>query len=140
MTTLADINRQIAKLQKQADAIKQREKKGIVASLRAAIDEYGITAAELGFGSDGVARRRGRPPASAASQPAASKAVRRSAGAKGSRGPVPARYRDADGNTWSGRGKRPNWFKAALAAGRTPEDLLINAPSSVATAAEPIQS
>ena len=35
------------------------------------------------------------------------------------------RFRDADGNSWAGRGKRPNWFKAAIASGATPEDLAV---------------
>lgn len=29
------------------------------------------------------------------------------------------RYRDAAGNTWTGRGKRPGWLSAALASGKT---------------------
>jgi DNA-binding protein H-NS len=36
------------------------------------------------------------------------------------------RFRDDAGNGWVGRGKRPNWFRAALAAGKTPEDLAVN--------------
>lgn len=43
------------------------------------------------------------------------------------RGKVKPKYRDpADpGQTWTGRGKRPNWFRAALAAGKKEKDLLI---------------
>lgn len=43
------------------------------------------------------------------------------------RAPVPPKYSDpADSTrTWSGRGKRPNWFKAALAKGKKEKDLLI---------------
>jgi DNA-binding protein H-NS len=43
------------------------------------------------------------------------------------RAPVPAKYRHP-GNpslTWSGRGRKPLWFVAALDAGKTPEDLTI---------------
>lgn len=29
------------------------------------------------------------------------------------------------GHAWSGIGKRPSWFKAALAAGRMADDLLV---------------
>lgn len=36
-----------------------------------------------------------------------------------------ARYHDDAGNTWTGDGKRPGLFIAALAAGKTVEDLLI---------------
>lgn len=37
-----------------------------------------------------------------------------------------AKYRDPKdpAKAWSGRGKRPQWFKAALAAGAKPENLL----------------
>jgi DNA-binding protein H-NS len=40
---------------------------------------------------------------------------------------VPPKYRNpADpAQTWSGRGKRPNWFHAALKAGKKEKDLLI---------------
>lgn len=34
-----------------------------------------------------------------------------------------AGYRDAAGNRWSGRGRRPAWVNAALAAGKTLEQL-----------------
>jgi len=43
------------------------------------------------------------------------------------RAPASAKYANpADSSdTWSGRGRKPRWFVAALAAGQTPEDLLI---------------
>jgi DNA-binding protein H-NS len=39
-----------------------------------------------------------------------------------------AKFRNPDdpSQTWSGRGKRPNWFHAALASGKTEKDLLIS--------------
>lgn len=41
-------------------------------------------------------------------------------------GKVKAKYRNPDDatQTWAGRGKRPRWFNAALAAGKRAEDLL----------------
>lgn len=41
--------------------------------------------------------------------------------------PVPARYRNPDNKsqTWSGRGKRPLWLNAAMAAGKTLDDLRV---------------
>lgn len=44
------------------------------------------------------------------------------------RKPVEVRYRNsADASqTWTGRGKQPRWLVAALAAGATKEDFLIN--------------
>jgi len=43
------------------------------------------------------------------------------------RAPAKAKYRNpADhAQTWSGRGKRPRWFNAALAAGKKEKDLLV---------------
>ena len=43
------------------------------------------------------------------------------------RAPAVAKYANpADKNeTWSGRGRKPRWFEAALASGKSPEDLAI---------------
>ncbi|MBS0381554.1 MAG: H-NS histone family protein [Proteobacteria bacterium] len=44
----------------------------------------------------------------------------------GKTGKVPPKYRNPGGSeTWSGRGKRPRWFVAALKAGKKEKDLLI---------------
>ena len=40
---------------------------------------------------------------------------------------LPAKYRDALGNTWSGRGPRPKWLKAAVASGSSLESFLVEA-------------
>lgn len=56
-----------------------------------------------------------------AAAPAAKKravAGRKSAAAK----KAPVKYRDDSGNTWSGRGLKPRWLKAALDSGRSLED------------------
>ena len=47
---------------------------------------------------------------------------------KPNRAPVPAKYRHPENPslTWSGRGRKPLWFVAALDAGKTPEDLAIS--------------
>jgi DNA-binding protein H-NS len=43
-----------------------------------------------------------------------------------SRKPVPAKYRDTTaGSTWSGRGLRPRWLVAALAAGKSLDDFAV---------------
>jgi DNA-binding protein H-NS len=44
----------------------------------------------------------------------------------GKTGKVPPKYRNPAGSeTWSGRGKRPRWFLAALKSGKKEKDLLI---------------
>lgn len=37
---------------------------------------------------------------------------------------LPPKYKDDAGNSWTGRGTRPGWFKNALASGKKPEELL----------------
>lgn len=47
-------------------------------------------------------------------------------GSKSSKTPPPPKYRDPDsGKTWSGRGQMPGWYKTAIEAGFTAEDLRI---------------
>lgn len=113
-TKLQTLLKQISKLQTQADSLRSAEKAGVVARIREAIAHYGITTDEL-FGAVKVKRTRG------AAKPApATKKTRKTAKAAS----VP-KYTDGAGRTWSGVGKRPNWFKDALAAGKTAEDLLV---------------
>lgn len=40
-----------------------------------------------------------------------------------------SKYSDAAGNTYSGKGKKPEWYEKALAAGKKPEDLLTHKPA-----------
>ena len=111
MASLIDLNRKIAKLQKQADAIKNRERKGIIAQIRQAIVDYELTPDDL-FSANGAVIRRGRRPAGSVS-----------------RKPVPIRYRDDEGNTWTGRGKQPNWLRAHVEAGHDIEEFRVNEES-----------
>lgn len=103
--TIAQIEAQIAKLQKQKDALRAQEVAGVIRRIRKAIDYYGLTAEELGFAPG----TRGE----AAAGNAARKTSRK----------VAVKYRDGAGNEWSGRGRRPAWFIAALAAGRSIDEL-----------------
>jgi len=49
-------------------------------------------------------------------------------GEKKARGTAAPKYRSPDGtSTWAGRGKRPGWFSAALAAGQSADSMLIQA-------------
>ncbi len=51
-----------------------------------------------------------------------------------SRPAVPVKYRGPNGETWSGRGKKPNWIEAWIAAGKSVDDLVAKAKSE-----EPIE-
>ena len=116
--SLQQVLDQIAALERRAEALRQKEKLGVVARIREAIVHYGITSDDLFVRST---------PARGAAKPAKRRAGRTAKAAKGSAGKVglPAKYANGTGSTWSGHGKRPNWFKDALAAGKTAEDLLI---------------
>ncbi|WP_431286722.1 H-NS family nucleoid-associated regulatory protein [Roseateles chitinivorans] len=59
--------------------------------------------------------------------PKSSKLRKSSKASKASKAPGAPKYQDGAGKTWTGVGKRPNWFVEALAAGRRAEDLLIPA-------------
>src|SRR5262249_6240404 len=39
---------------------------------------------------------------------------------------VPPKYRDSEGNAWSGRGAQPRWMTAAIKAGAKRDDFLID--------------
>lgn len=96
MTSLAEIQKQIAELQAQAKAIIESEKSNVIEEIKAKISQYGITANELGFKSfDNV------------------KPVKNSSGAGTSKAPSVPMYKNPDsGETWhGGKGARPKWIQ-----------------------------
>jgi len=116
--TLEQLNAQIAKLQAQAEALRAQEVAAVIARIREAIVHYGLTPADLGLGG-------ARPKTLKMPKARAAGAARKSKGkASGKKPATTIKYTDGQGNTWGGIGKRPNWFKDALAAGKKPEDLL----------------
>ena len=118
--TLAALNAQIAALQSQADALRRKEVAEVVAKIKDAIAHYGLTAADLGLATG--ARKSAKLPAAGGDKPPSKR--RKKAGPKPTARTV--KFKDDQGNTWGGMGKRPAWFKAALASGKTPEELLAN--------------
>ena len=116
--TLAALNAQIAALQAQADALRKKEVAEVIAKVKDAIVHYSLTASDLGFGK--AAGQVGKSPAAVGGKPA--KKGRKNTRVKPFAKAV--KFKDDQGRTWGGIGKRPDWFKAALAAGKTPQDLL----------------
>lgn len=117
--TYDQIQRQIAALTAEAEAIRQKEVGEVIGRIREAITHYRLTAADLGFdtGAAPKAAKPGRNPSGRKAGPKADKAA--------SRGASGALYRDETGRTWAGRGKRPQWLRDALAAGRKLEDFKV---------------
>ena len=101
MATLQELLAQKEALEREIDLRKKQDRAEAIAKVRALMDEYGLTVADLSL--------RG------ASKPAAKPA-----------GKVAVKYRNtATGDTWSGRGLQPNWLKRELAAGRRLEDFAV---------------
>jgi DNA-binding protein H-NS len=120
-TKLETINARIAALQAQAETVRKREVSAVVAKIKDAIARYGLTAADLGLvvlGRKAVEAPQSTKP----ERKVARKAAKAAHAAKTTRA---AKYTDGQGRTWGGVGKRPGWFKAELASGKLPEDLLV---------------
>jgi DNA-binding protein H-NS len=116
--TFIDIQKEIEKLQAEAETLKTKELGEVIERIREAIKHYGLTKKDLfGPSAPKKAVRKARK--------VARKRTAKSA-AKGAKAAV-IKFRDEAGNTWSGRGKRPNWFKAALEVGKSAEQLAVKA-------------
>lgn len=122
--TYAELTREIESLQTKAEAVRKQEVAGVVERIRVAIAVYGLTAIDLGFGARAV------PTSPAQSARAPAKVLKASKASPGRHKQKPAaKYRDLSGNSWTGRGPRPKWFVAALAAGQTLETLAQGGPA-----------
>ena len=115
--SLSSILSQIERLQKEAAAIQLE----VVARIRKEIAKYGLTAEQL-FGAaatTGPSRAKG----GSRKTPKAAKAAKA------------PKYADGTGNTWGGMGKRPDWLREALAAGRALEEFLLEKAGAAVPAA-----
>jgi DNA-binding protein H-NS len=102
MTTLKELLAQRAALEKQIEEAGRVERSDAIAKVRSLMADHGLTAADLSSGKN----------------------ASRSTASKGSK--VAPKYRNAEtGATWSGRGLKPNWLKAALAEGKDIEEFSV---------------
>lgn len=98
MSTYQDLLAQRAELERKIEEARKKELADAIGQIRALMQQYGITVADLG---------------------GKSKATR-------STGKVAPKYRDAaTGATWTGRGRKPRWVEAALKSGKSLNDLAI---------------
>lgn len=100
MPSYSEIQAQIAELTKKAEAARKTEVSGVVAEIRKTIADYGLKPSDLFPGIS-------------------------ASGAASSRKTASVKYRDAAGNTWTGRGKAPRWLQSAMDAGASRESFLI---------------
>jgi DNA-binding protein H-NS len=113
--TYAQIVKQIEILKQDAEKVRRKEIEGVVGRIREAIAVYNLTAEDLGFGT----KPKRAVKAAAPGKRRAGKA------AKAAKAPAVVKYRNEAGGTWGGRGKRPQWLRDALAAGKTLADFAV---------------
>ncbi len=116
-TKKAAIERQIARLKKQAESLSAKRRTPQIAAIIKTMREFDITLEDIAaaYGRKGLK----------------SAAARKSAGTKTAKTSLPARYRNPEtGATWSGRGRAPRWIMEAETAGKSRDDFLIDAPPS----------
>jgi DNA-binding protein H-NS len=117
------ILKQIETLKAEAEEARQKEVGEVIERIRTAIAHYGLTAADLG-----LARGPGRPKGSgraAAGAATKTRRARRAGGAGKAASNRAVKYRDDQGRSWVGRGKRPQWLRDALAGGKKLEDFAV---------------
>jgi len=95
MSTLTEIQAQIADLQKQAQEIINVERKAILEDIKAKMAAYNITMEEL--------ERKGKAVKSAP------------------RSPSPIKYKKSETEYWVGRGPKPQWVKGIESNGENIE-------------------
>lgn len=111
--TYTEILEQIEALKAEAARLKQEEVGGVIDRIKDAIAHYGLTPADLGFGGGAAA---------VAKKARGGKRGRKAAAAPKAAGTP--KFRDANGNTWGGRGPRPRWLREALNAGKNLQDFV----------------
>jgi DNA-binding protein H-NS len=116
-TSVSRLHAQIAKLQQQADALKQ----AAVKRVQREIELHGLTVDDLFGGGTSVGGGQ---------RAKSSKAVK----ARSTKSAKAPKFGDSAGNTWGGMGKRPQWLKDALEGGASLEDFLLGASAAKPTA------
>jgi len=104
MTSLIDIQNQIALLQKQAEEIKSTELAATIADILAKMEAFGITV-------DDLDRSKGR--------------ARKPAATAKSGNPAPIKFRGPNGETWTGRGLMPRWLAAKVSEGQSKDSFAV---------------
>lgn len=104
MSTVAELMAQKAEIEKKIADAQREEKSSAISQVKALMAQHGLTVADLSMRA-----------------PSAGRVAAPKSGNK-----VAAKYRDpATGNSWSGRGLKPNWLKAALDSGKTLADFAV---------------
>jgi DNA-binding protein H-NS len=112
--TYAQIVKQIKALEAEAEKARRTEIDGVITRIREAVQFYNLNAADLGLTAKAKAAGAKVFPAK-----------RRKRQAAAPKAPAAAKFADGQGNSWVGRGKRPQWLRDALAAGKQLADFAV---------------
>ena len=136
MKSYKQIRAELERLQREANSVRKAESAGVIAKMKKTIEEYGLTAADLGLDGQSPAGPSDRPATKTASKSASRKAPGKKAAAKKSGRTTAgvAKYHDpASGNSWSGFGRVPGW----LASAKDREVFRVGAQAQAAAQREP---
>lgn len=105
--TRKELEKLLADVKKALQAAQARDRRNARKAAERAAAEFGFSLNEL---DDTVAEK-----------------PKKVKGPKKARKPSPAKYADPDNaeRTWTGKGRQPNWFRAAVEKGINPSDLEI---------------
>lgn len=101
-----ELKAQADELMRQANILRGQEKEKAIVTIKEQIQALSITPEELGFRSVRKYKKQG------------------------STGKYPPRYRDENGNEWSGMGRMPTWLHEFIKSGGDRESLLIEKQKS----------
>jgi DNA-binding protein H-NS len=99
MTTYLELQKQISTLQEKAEKLRIAELESVINDIKSKMTEYNITAKDLGFTNRSKKQKNTEP--------------------------IPPKYKNKKGETWSGRGRQPQWIKDIIASGKSIESFLI---------------
>lgn len=105
MSTLQELLAQKAELDRKIQETQKAERTAAIEKVRALMAEFGLSMDDL-------------------SGKASSATPARKKSGDGTR-KAAVKYRDAAGNTWSGRGLQPRWLKEALSGGKSLQDFAV---------------
>lgn len=105
--TRKELEKLKADVEKALEKVSEKEKKAALAAAEKAAAAHGFSLSEI-TGAE-AAPKRGRKP----------KQVQKTASAPKYRNP------ENKDQTWTGKGRQPEWFKTAIASGKTPESMEI---------------
>ena len=105
MADLQQLIRQKADLERQIAQLNSKGRQDAIDEIRRIMTEHGLTSEDISAPARG---RKAGPKLDGTERKA-----------------VAAKYKDDQGNQWTGRGLKPRWLTAALASGKTLDDFAV---------------